>query len=108
MSSFPCPHRKDAEALSFCLESFLRPRVSAVRHGRSALRRDVALSRAGGEAFRQQAHVEIVALAVALRGREAEQVLAVQLVGDPRERGGEILAGPNLDVAAARFLRDAR
>ena len=43
-------------------------------------------------------------LAVALRQRVAEQVLAVELVGDSRERGAEILSEADLGVAAAGFL----
>ena len=47
-------------------------------------------------------------LAVACGRSKANQVLTVQLVGDASECGAEILSEPNLRVAAAGLLRDAR
>ena len=41
-------------------------------------------------------------------GVVAKQVLAVELVGDAGERGGEVLAEADLGVAAAGLLGDAR
>src|SRR5829696_8489540 len=50
--------------------------------------------------------VDLVDLAVAPGGREGEQVLRVQLVGDAAKRGREVLPVPDLDIAAAGFLGD--
>src|SRR5262245_17411247 len=47
-------------------------------------------------------------LSIALRRREAKQILTVQLVGDLRECGAEILTGSNLHVTAASFFRHFR
>src|SRR5205085_10276878 len=55
--------------------------------------------------------VERVHLAIKSRRREAERVLVVQLVGDARKRGVEIVGAGQLEVAAAGGrgnLRQAR
>jgi hypothetical protein len=49
-----------------------------------------------------------VHLTVTLGWCEAEQILRVQLVGHCGERGAEILAEPDLGVAAAGFVGDSR
>ena len=62
---------------------------------RRILRRDVALSRSRLEALLRSADLDLVDLAVALRRREAKQILTVQLVGHACERGAEVLAVPS-------------
>src|SRR6185437_12312005 len=72
---------------------------------RRAGRRDVALPRAGGHPALLHTHVELVHLAVERLGREAQDVLAVQLLRDARERLAEIGGSLQLEVAAAGLLR---
>ena len=69
---------------------------------------DVAPARAGLQPLGRDADINFVDLAIAARWRKANQVLAVQLVGDLAERFREVIAGTNLDVPAAGLLGDAR
>ena len=70
--------------------SSMRPAVShrlvtAPVRGRALLARDVVLARAHLQAGLLHLHLELVRLAIEIRGLEAERVLAVQFVGDARE-----------------------
>src|SRR3954467_2324278 len=70
-------------------------------------RRNVALSRPRLETLGCNLHFDLVDLAVAFGRRKADQVLAVQLVGDLRECRGEVLAKTNLGVSTAGFFSDS-
>ena len=72
------------------------------------LRREVALLAADLQSARADAEVNLVRLAVAFRRHEPEQVLAMELICDTRERRDQVFPVADLDVAAAGFLRDPR
>src|SRR5687768_11285213 len=74
----------------------------------SALRRDVILARAWLKAAHRQPHADVVHLAVALRRREAEQILAMQLVEHAREGLSQVVARAQFGITAARLERGAR
>lgn len=71
-------------------------------------RRDVVLPGARFQPSLVDPQVHVVHLAVALGRREADEILAVQLVGHLGKGGAQILPVVNVRVAAAGLLRDPR
>src|SRR5688572_12285715 len=68
---------------------------------------DVAFPRAGFPSALVQPHLDLVHLAVAPGRRKCQQILGVELVGDRRKGGPEILSEPDFEVAAAGLFGDA-
>src|SRR6478735_3245119 len=52
--------------------------------------------------------LEMVGLAVERRRGEAKRILAVQLVGDLRERRAQVVGGGEFEISPARGERDPR
>src|SRR5690606_30031139 len=67
------------------------------------LRREVALSRPRVQAWFLQLHLELVDLAVEDRGGEAQDILAVQLLGDARKGGTQFVCLLQQEEPAARL-----
>src|SRR4051812_17934768 len=85
-------------------ESLAATEVSLLGRGCGAAG-DIALACARQEPRPLDAYVELVHLAVEDFRREAEDVLAVQFLGDPCERGPELVLLLEQEEAAAGFLR---